>query len=303
MRALTGLPLGKVTDEFLAPESLAEMLAAAEASRFDAISVTDHPAPPVSWLESNGHQAQDPFVMLGFAAAVTRRLRLATGLLVLPYRNPIIAARAVSSLDILSNGRLILGVGRGYLEDEYAAVGADFERRNEIMEEHLAALVTALSKDEFDFEGRNFTARRIRIEPRGRQAPHAPVWVGGNARISIRWAVDYAQGWMPFTIPAPVDGAPSRMTVSLDGDGGIAAGIAYMRDYAEKVGKPPLQDIAVEGFKKSGQWNAQEQIDYLSHLGGLGATWARIHLPSGSRSEWIEAVDRHSREVLSRLDG
>src|SRR5579862_8280412 len=140
-------------DEFVRMEAVAQVGSVLERAGFDGGNVTDHPCPTGRWLESGGHHAQDPFVTLSLLAAVTKTLRLQTGILVLPYRNPFITARAVATLDVFSGGRVTLGLGAGYLKGEYRALGVDFERRNDIMDEYLRALKVALSGEEFTFQG------------------------------------------------------------------------------------------------------------------------------------------------------
>ena len=131
------------TAEFLTPQAVAEVGAALERAGFAGGNVTDHPCPTARWLDNGGHYAQDPFVTLGLLAAVTKTLGLQTGILVLPYRNPFITARAVATLDVFSGGRVTLGIGAGYLKGEYAALGVDFDRRNEIMDEYMKAMKAA----------------------------------------------------------------------------------------------------------------------------------------------------------------
>src|SRR6202012_313545 len=131
---------------------------AAERAGFYGGNVTDHPCPTGRRLDAGGPYSPDPFVMLSFVAAATKKLTLHTGILVLPYRNPFITARAVATLDVFSGGRVTLGVGAGYLKGEYKALGVDFERRNEIMDEYLQALKAAWTADEFTFQGTGYEA-------------------------------------------------------------------------------------------------------------------------------------------------
>ena len=151
--------------EFHTVDAVAQVGAAIERAGFEGALVTDHPAPTVRWLETGGHQAQDPFVMLSLLAAVAKRIKLQTGILVLPYRNPFITARAIATLDRFSNGRVILGMAVGYLKGEYKALGVDFDTFNDIMDEYLKVLKLALSGDEFTFEGSGYQAFGNRIQP------------------------------------------------------------------------------------------------------------------------------------------
>jgi alkanesulfonate monooxygenase SsuD/methylene tetrahydromethanopterin reductase-like flavin-dependent oxidoreductase (luciferase family) len=148
MRFALGLPTTQVgtPDEFLTGAAIAEMARHAEDLGFEAVHVTDHPAGDQQWLDTGGHHALDPFVALSFAAAATTRLRVQTHIIVLPYRNPFLTAKSVLSLDVLSGGRLTLGVAAGYLRSEFNALGVDFNERNELFDEALEVMRLALTR-------------------------------------------------------------------------------------------------------------------------------------------------------------
>jgi alkanesulfonate monooxygenase SsuD/methylene tetrahydromethanopterin reductase-like flavin-dependent oxidoreductase (luciferase family) len=145
MKISLGLPTQRVdrAAEFVTAEAIAEMSRAAETAGFDAVYVTEHPIPQTQWMDSGGHHALDPFVALSFAAAATTTLRVQTHLCVLPYRNPFLTAKTVASLDALSGGRVILGVGTGYLQDEFEALGVDFAERNDLTDEAIVTMKAA----------------------------------------------------------------------------------------------------------------------------------------------------------------
>ena len=153
--------------EFLSAEAIAEMAAAAETAGFDACYVTDHPIPADDWLESGGHHTLDPFVALSCAAAATTRLRLQTHVLVAPYRNPFLSAKAIASLDILSGGRVIAGVAAGYLEEEFAALGARFDERNALCDEAISTMRRVWS-------GESLTLTGASLGSSGKHGPAAP---------------------------------------------------------------------------------------------------------------------------------
>jgi alkanesulfonate monooxygenase SsuD/methylene tetrahydromethanopterin reductase-like flavin-dependent oxidoreductase (luciferase family) len=113
---------------------ITELAAAAEANGWDGFSFTEHPAPTKRWLDAGGHQSLDPFAALSAVAAVTERLTLLTYLAVVPYRNPALLAKTAATVDRLSNGRFVLGVGTGYLKGEFFALGVDFEERNTLFD-------------------------------------------------------------------------------------------------------------------------------------------------------------------------
>src|SRR5580658_2605463 len=114
--------------------------ATAERAGFDAFALTEHPVPGARWLAHGGHQSLDPLVALAFAAAATSRIRLLTHLVVAPYRNPFLLAKSAASLDKLSGGRFILGLGAGYHKTEFYALGVDMEERNALFDEALDVL-------------------------------------------------------------------------------------------------------------------------------------------------------------------
>ena len=184
-----------VGDQFATMDAVREVGAAIERAGFSAALVTDHPCPTGRWLDDGGHHAHDPFVMLSLLAAATTTVRLQTGILVLPYCNPFIVARAVASLDRFANGRVTLGVGAGYFKGEYRALGVDFHTRNDLMDEYLKALKLALSGLEFASEGTGYPAYGNRVLPGPIQRSHPPIYIGGNAPRAIRHAAELGDGW------------------------------------------------------------------------------------------------------------
>ena len=142
-------PVGMQHDLFAAGE-VVPVAKAVEAAGWDGLAFTEHPAPGHRWLaEGGGHQTLDPFVALAAAAAVTERIRLLTYLAVLPYRNPLLTAKAAATVDMISGGRFILGVGTGYLKTEFFALGVDFDERNALFDEALDVMPLHWSGEKF----------------------------------------------------------------------------------------------------------------------------------------------------------
>lgn len=287
-------------DEFLNLAAVREIGETLERAGFDGGNVTDHPCPTGRWLEAGGHDAQDPFVMLSLLAAVTTTLRLQTGILVLPYRNPFIVARAAATLDVFSSGRLTLGLGAGYLKGEYFALGVDFEQRNELMDEYIRALKAAWSGEDFDFEGSGYSARGTRIRPRPLQQPHPPLFVGGNSRRAIRRAVELGDAWYPFFTPASL--SATARTASMGGDEDLVAGIRYLREHSEKVGRTDPPGVFLGSIMQPGeQWEPQALIDKIGQYRTMGVTGAVAAIEGRSRSEWCDNAERLGSEVLAKL--
>src|SRR5437764_293431 len=185
LRFSVGLPTDHVAaaDDFVTGEAVMECAKAAEEAGFAACFVTDHPAPDIKWLAGGGHHALDPFVALSFAAAATTRMRVQTHILVLPYRNPLLTAKSVLSLDVLSGGRVILGVASGYLKPEFAALGVDFDERNELTDEAIDVMRRVWTADEVVAEGRHFRTRGTSMRP---HPPHAPGGSPTRSSLPVR---------------------------------------------------------------------------------------------------------------------
>jgi probable F420-dependent oxidoreductase len=292
MRFSVRLPTDRVQcgEEFASAEGIAEIAQAAERAGFDGCFVTDHPFPVQRWLDGGGHHALDPFVALSFAAAATTRIKLQTHILVLPYRNPFLAAKSALTLDVLSKGRLILGVATGYLRGEFSALGADFDARNEVSDESIRAMKKAWTEDDVVFEGRGFHARGNTMLPRPAQQPHPPVWVGGNSRQAIRRAVELAEGWVPF--PNTKAMAPHTRTATIESHADLADRIAYAREHASFVGRSQPLDICFSlggegGEEVPGQDGLAAEVESLA---SLGVTWLAVGFPGKTRAEYLEAL-------------
>ena len=305
MKASLGLPTHRLDcgDEFVGGDAIAHMAAAAEAAGFDAVFVTEHPFPGDAWLAHGGHHALDPLVALSFAAAATTRLRLQTNLYIAAYRKPFLSAKAVATLDALSGGRVILGVGAGYLEPEFAALGVDFEERNALTDEALRAMKAAWSGESVVLEGGHFTATGNTMLPRPTQRPHPPLWVGGNSRRAIRRAVEEADGWVPM--PNPARSASRRHTPALESLDDLRTRIAYAREHGEAVGREASLDVmfmplGVDMFN-SGRPDADRVVESAAELAGAGVTWLAAGVPGETRAEFMDNVVRYGAEVLARV--
>lgn len=305
MQFSVSLPTDQVerASEFVTGDAVAEMAAAAEAAGFAACNVTDHPFPDDRWLETGGHHALEPTVALSFAAAATTTLKLLTHIYVLAYRNPFLAAKATLSLDVLSGGRLILGVASGYLRPEFGALGVDFDERNELTDEAIVAMRRAWTEDHVVFEGRHFRARGNTMRPRPVSVPHPPIWVGGNSRRAIRRAVELGQGWVPF--PNPPAQTRALKTPALTSIDDLAVRVEYARAHADAVGRTEPLDVccAPLRFVRLGE-DREYGVDLLEELAvleSIGVTWVTIGFGARTRAEWLSQVASFGEEVLTRV--
>jgi len=142
----------------------------------------------------------DPVVALTYCAAVTKRVRLGTGIIILPQRNPLVLAKELASLDALSNGRVIFGIGVGYLEPEFRALGAPFAQRGAVTDEYLAAMQAIWSQAQPAYQGRFVSFAGVQAHPQPVQRPHPPIVVGGRTAAAFRRAVQQGNGWYGFAL-------------------------------------------------------------------------------------------------------
>jgi probable F420-dependent oxidoreductase len=272
---------------------VATVARAAEAAGFHGFGFTDHPAPSQRWLDGGGHDALDPFVALGFAAACTTTLRLIPNIVVLPYRNPLVVAKAAATLDVLSAGRFTLAVGAGYLKGEFAALG----------DEALDVLRAVWTGDDVTFEGRHFSARGVTSHPRPVAQPHPPIWIGGNSRQARQRVADRGEGWCPF--PAPAVLAKTARTVALDTPERLAAAIGDLHARLGAAGRDPASvDVAFStpagGDPGSDAFDPDAHLEGLTALAALGVTWVQVGLPGDSVAHAVETLQRYGEQVIGR---
>src|SRR4051812_49049806 len=188
------------------PDALAATAAAAEAAGFESVWAGEHvilpdpQAPPSPMAPQD--PALDPLLALTWAAASTQSIRLATGIVILPQRNPVVLAKQVASLDVLSNGRLMLGVGVGYLEPEFRAIGANYEQRGAVTDEYLQAMHHLWYDEHPEFHGRFADFAGVDAYPRPVQRP-IPLLIGGHSRPAFRRAVARGRGRCGVGPPPP----------------------------------------------------------------------------------------------------
>jgi probable F420-dependent oxidoreductase len=273
---------------------LAGVAAAAEAASWGGLSFTEHPVPSAKWLETGGHQTLDPFVALGHVAAVTGRLRLLTYLGVAPYRNPSLLAKASATVDKLSGGRFVLGLGTGYLKSEFRALGVDFDERNALFDEALDVLPLHWSGEPFSYKGRHFEIRDAIARPRPVQQP-IPIWIGGNARITLRRVAERVQGWMPLVGPPELSVTARTAHISSTED--LASRIAELREMA---GGRPI-DVApayVDPTIASPGEDVERHREAFGRLEAAGATWIVIAGATTSEAATLEFLEAFGKTYI-----
>ena len=308
MRVSYGLPTHRVDlgDEFIGPGAVGELAGAAEDAGFDAVYTTDHPFPGDDWLAHGGHHALDPLVALAFTAAATSRVRLHCNLFVLAYRNPFLAAKGIATLDTLSGGRTLIGLGAGYLEPEFEALGIPFDDRTDRMDEALAAMEAAWTGESVTLDGPRFPG----TGQHQLSAPHPSVRVhrsGSAATVAgpsdgrSRWRT----GGVPFPSspmwpPGPAPRRWRRPPISVRRS-------TRARRHAETVGRTePLTVCFIpEGLSMGGgAVDESRVVASIGELAAVGVHWVAVSL-SGEAQGSTEraALDRFGSLVLPAVAG
>ena len=260
--------------EFVSKDGIVRFARAAEAAGFAGIGFTDHPAPSHKWLSAGGHDALDPFVALTMVATVTEHVRLIPNIVVLPYRNPFLTAKAAATLDALSGGRFVLSVATGYLRSEYRALGVDFEQRNALFDEALAVLRDAWAGGEISFHGEHVSFEHVMVTP---DPVHVPLILGGNTEPALRRAARVADGWFSSGNPTFEEAVRLRDRLAeLADDAGRSLPV-----YVRMAGRDPaaLAGYAAHGFEHVTVWANQlwpEQGDLATKQAGFADAAAAL---------------------------
>jgi probable F420-dependent oxidoreductase len=212
----------------------------------------------------------DPFVSLATAAAATTRLKLATGICLVIERDPITTAKEVASLDFLSGGRFLFGIGGGWNAEEMENHGTDFKKRWRVLRERILAMREIWTKDEAEFHGEFVNFDPIWSHPKPVQKPHPPIILGVNSPNGRQRVVEYCDGWLPIAARA----------------GDLVAGIADLRERARRAGRTP-NSLTVSVFA------ATPTEDALREYQKAGVERAIFPLPSSSRDEILPLLDRY----------
>ncbi|HTO53220.1 MAG TPA: LLM class F420-dependent oxidoreductase [Myxococcota bacterium] len=269
------------------PDAALRVASAAESAGFDSVWTAEHvvlpdpqappsPAPPqMKFL--------DPAVALGFLAAHTTHLKLATGVIILPQRNPVVLAKELASVDRLSKGRLIFGLGAGYLKPEFQALGVPFADRGRRTDEYIEAIVTLWREEKPEYKGEYVAFGGIEAQPRPVQSPHPPIVVGGMSPAALRRAVRYGNGWYGFAL-------------DLEATGRAIEGLHAAEQRLDRDPVLGRLEISVTPPPR-----AKLDLDTVHRYAALGVD--RLVLLSAGRSadEQIAGLERAERELVRPL--
>ena len=298
--------------EMAGPAQLRNVAQRAEALGYDHVWVSDHIILPKK-VDSFYPYAEDgvatfkpdepyyePLSALNFIAGCTQRVRLGTHVLIIPYRNPVLTAKILSTLDVLSGGRVILGAGVGWMEE---AMGLDtYKDRGAVTDEYLQVYKELWTKEDASFDGKYYQISDTGFEPKPVQKPHPPVWIGGHSGPAVRRAAKYGDGWMPIGLRPPAILAPEE----------LAGKIARLRKLTVEAGR--AEDAVALTFStgvvfndaagRSRAWmqgNPDQIASDLRQYQDLGVSNFIVNFQGGTVPELQENMERFSREVITLI--
>lgn len=271
---------------------------ACDRNGFFYLAASDHVCVPRSHAAAMSTVWYDTVATLGFVAAVTRRVRLMSYVWVAPYRHPLITAKAFATLDALSGGRVILGLGAGHLEAEFAALGVDFGRRGALLDEAIDVVTAAFTDEYPQHQGPTWRVNDLGQCPRPVQLPRPPIWIGGSTRAALRRAAERGDGWLPQGVP----------------EMGMAAAIAFIKEHRSRtrgavaieigmnapwlyLGKPSFE---TDPSTRSG--TPAELAEIFHAMKRLGVQHCGVRFRSRSCDELIEQIERFGNEVAPLIN-
>ena len=275
------------TSDSMQPAALGREL---EQRGFESLWVPEHthipltrktPYPAGGPLIRPYYDIYDPFIALNTAAAVTTTLNIGTGVCLIPQRDPIVTAKMISSIDRVSNGRFLFGVGNGWNQDEIENHGTDFKTRHKLGRERIEAMKAIWTQDEAEYHGELVNIEKMNQWPKPVQKPHPPIIVGGAFPYAARRAIAYGDGWIPRADRLAKDG--------------IGVLIGQFRDMAKAAGRDPA-DLPITIFR------APEDLTQLRFCQEIGIDRVVFSLPAGGPDECLPIIARWTA-IKAQLDG
>ena len=289
------------------PEALETLVTRAEALGFSSVVIADHIVFPVTinskypYTVSGAFPGQgdalEQLSLMAFVAGKSRTLRLISSVMILPHRNPVVTAKMLATIDVLSRGRVTVGVGVGWLREEFEALGAQsFDRRGAVSDEYLRIFKTRWTQDPASFRGEFYRFESVRCLPHPVQKPHPPIWVGGHSKVALRRVARLGDGWHPVGANPAVPLRPAELRASLDE--------LYRLTEAEKRDpskltisyKAPLYDAGqgVDGGAERRPFSGSQQeiTDDIATYARLGVSELIFDFRSESLAESLDRMER-----------
>jgi probable F420-dependent oxidoreductase len=251
-----------------------------------------------------GGEYFEQLTLLTYLAGITRQIRLVPSVMIVPHRPPLLAAKILATLDVLSQGRLTLGVGVGWMEEEFKALGAPpFAERGAVTNEYLEAFKVLWTSDNPSFEGKYCQFSNLKFSPKPVQQPHPPIWVGGHSRAAIRRAARLGNGWHPVGAIPAVPLEPEE----------LAQSVVILHRYAEQAGrdpsdldismKTPLYDSGSSPASPRRRFSgAPEQIlQDVQTYADVGVTHLIFDVRGSDLNQALERLEWFAQEIMARV--
>ena len=301
------------------PRDISEIARTGEAVGFATVYVNDHIVVPRdiasrypysetgAWAGGRFGEAMELVPLLGFLASATTSVRLLTSVMVIPYRHPVTTAKMFATIDVLSAGRVTVGCGAGWMEEEFLAVGAPpFAERGKVVDEYLTVFREIWTKDAPEFDGAYVSFDEIATLPHPVQKPHPPLWIGGESGPALRRAAKLGDGWYPIgnNPQFPLDTLP-RYKARLD----------RLKAEAEKVGRDfatltlaynppwyrgPCEPVMVDGDRKLFTGSADDMKEDIAALEALGVEHLMLSFEGKDRAMTLDRLQAFGDEYIAR---
>lgn len=291
MKFGVGLPVLETSPSGLPGDDFAEMVRYAEEAGFYATFLTDHPAPSRRWYESGAELSFDPFVGLSFVAGVTKKIKLLTALAVLGYRNPYLVAKSIATVDRLSNGRFVFGVGTGYLEPEFKALDADFENRNATFDDTLATLISIWREPRAATDPITLP---IPVQPAG-----PPIWIGGNSRKARQRAALFGDAWLPVFTRTRDDGKTGFRSPGLREVATLKTQIDELVAIADEHGRGRQIGVNPLIWDIDGLPSHKKLVEQLRDIGVHNVT---VRCDAATVADACRFIDAYANDIIGNFD-
>ena len=290
------------------PEAIEALVRRGEALGFASAMIADHVAFPVtinsrypytvSGAFPGGGDALEQLALMAFVAGKSATLRLVTSVMILPHRNPVVTAKTLATIDVLSGGRVTVGVGVGWLREEFQALGApDFDRRGAVSDEYLRIFKTLWTESPASFSGQFYRFEAIRCLPLPVQKPHPPIWVGGHSKAALRRAARFGDGWHPVGANPAVPLRPAELRASLDelyrlteAEGRDPSVLSI--SYKAPVYDPGHSSLGVGAERRPFTGSADQIAEDIATFARLGVSELIFDFRSESLAESLERMER-----------
>ena len=279
-------------------------------ARYDTLMVSDHVVLPTSLTSrypynssgiptfNAGHDILEPFTLLSFLAGITQRVRLGISVQVLPYRHPVLNTKMITTLDVLSQGRIIVGAGVGWMEEEFQATGGDYANRGSVTDEHIQLFKLLCTEEEPVFHGQHYHLEGFKMKPKPIQKPHPPIWVGGITGPGKRRAAAVAQGWHAVGVsPEGIRKHRADLVGYLAAQGRDIADFTISLRTSLEFTKDPLP----EG-RTPCTGTPQQIIDDVKRYQEVGLDHMSVGPRTTDFQEAMEYIERFASEVIPKVE-